>query len=104
MQIRRLLSAAACALGAALAPAPSATAQAPRTAGARPLIPVEQYRLANGLKVILHVDRSDPVVAVSLNAHVGSSREVPGRTASRTCSSTCSSSSRRTSGRAGSTG
>lgn len=32
------------------------------------------------MKVILHVDRSDPVVAVSLNAHVGSSREVPGRT------------------------
>ncbi|MCR4340159.1 MAG: insulinase family protein [Gemmatimonadaceae bacterium] len=32
------------------------------------------------MKVIFHVDRSDPVVAVSLNAHVGSSREVPGRT------------------------
>jgi zinc protease len=80
MQLRRLLSAVACALAAALAPAPRAAAQAPRAAAARPLIPVEQYRLANGLKVVLHVDRSDPVVAVSLNAHVGSSREVAGRT------------------------
>ena len=44
------------------------------------LIPVEQYTLANGMKVIFHVDRSDPVVAVALNAHVGSSREVSGRT------------------------
>jgi zinc protease len=61
-------------------PGASATAQAPRVAGPRTLIPVEQYRLANGLKVVLHVDRSDPVVAVSLNAHVGSSREVAGRT------------------------
>ena len=44
------------------------------------LIPVEQFTLANGMKVIFHVDRSDPVVAVALNAHVGSSREVAGRT------------------------
>jgi zinc protease len=28
----------------------------------------------------MHIDRSDPVVAVSLNAHVGSGREEPGRT------------------------
>ncbi len=55
--------------------APTATAQTPRK-----LIPVEEFTLANGMKVIFHVDRSDPVVAVSLNAHVGSSREVPGRT------------------------
>ena len=44
------------------------------------LIPTEQFRLKNGLKVIFHIDRSDPVVAVSLNAHVGSARETPGRT------------------------
>jgi zinc protease len=78
--IRRLVFVVACALGAALTPGTGATAQAPRGAGPRTLIPVEQYRLANGMKVVLHVDRSDPVVAVSLNAHVGSSREVPGRT------------------------
>ncbi|MEE4246433.1 MAG: pitrilysin family protein [Kangiellaceae bacterium] len=40
----------------------------------------ESYQLANGLTVVMHVDRSDPVVAVNLTAHVGSSRELPGRT------------------------
>jgi zinc protease len=57
--------------------APAALAQ---PAQAQKLIPVEHYRLANGMKVIFHLDRSDPVVAVALNAHVGSSRETPGRT------------------------
>ncbi|MGI9220340.1 MAG: M16 family metallopeptidase [Woeseiaceae bacterium] len=40
----------------------------------------EKYTLDNGLEIILHVDNSDPVVAVSSVYHVGSSREVPGRT------------------------
>ncbi|PHN06904.1 M16 family metallopeptidase [Flavilitoribacter nigricans] len=40
----------------------------------------EKFELDNGLDVILHVDRSDPVVAVALTAHVGSAREVTGRT------------------------
>lgn len=40
----------------------------------------ERYTLDNGLTVILHVDRSDPVVAVALTAHVGSAREKTGRT------------------------
>lgn len=40
----------------------------------------EKFTLPNGLQVIFHVDRSDPVVAVNLTAHVGSSREKPGRT------------------------
>ena len=43
-------------------------------------IQFEKYELANGLDVILHVDRSDPVVAIDLTAHVGSARELPGRT------------------------
>lgn len=43
-------------------------------------LPFEKYQLDNGLTVIMHVDKSDPVVAVSLTAHVGSSREVAGRT------------------------
>lgn len=50
------------------------------TTGAAPLIQVESFILANGLEVIFHIDRSDPVVAVALNAHVGSARELPGRT------------------------
>ena len=40
----------------------------------------EKFVLPNGLEVIFHIDRSDPVVAVSLTAHVGSAREKPGRT------------------------
>ncbi|WP_286262198.1 M16 family metallopeptidase [Thalassotalea atypica] len=40
----------------------------------------EQFELSNGLEVIFHVDKSDPVVAVTLAAHVGSAREKLGRT------------------------
>ena len=40
----------------------------------------EQFTLDNGLQVIFHVDRSDPVVAVALTSHVGSAREIEGRT------------------------
>ena len=40
----------------------------------------EKYTLSNGLDVILHVDRSDPIVALAIRFHVGSNREVEGRT------------------------
>lgn len=40
----------------------------------------EEYRLNNGLKVILHPDKSDPIVAVTILYHVGSNREEPGKT------------------------
>jgi len=40
----------------------------------------EKYTLPNGLDVILHVDRSDPIVALAIRFHVGSNREVVGRT------------------------
>jgi len=43
-------------------------------------IPFEKITLDNGLDVIFHVDRSDPVVAIDLAAHVGSARETKGRT------------------------
>ncbi len=43
-------------------------------------IEYEKYTLDNGLDIILHVDRSDPVVAVTSVFNVGSSREVQGRT------------------------
>src|SRR5215207_7196919 len=43
-------------------------------------IDFEKFTLPNGLEVVFHVDRSDPVVAVSLTAHVGSAREKAGRT------------------------
>ena len=40
----------------------------------------ERYELENGLEVILHVDDSDPLAAVAMTFHVGSAREVEGRT------------------------
>ncbi|AKQ47319.1 peptidase M16 [Rufibacter radiotolerans] len=40
----------------------------------------EKFTLANGLQVVFHVDKSDPVVAVALTSHVGSAREKEGRT------------------------
>lgn len=40
----------------------------------------EKYELPNGLDVILHIDRSDPIAAVAMTFHVGSSREVAGKT------------------------
>jgi zinc protease len=43
-------------------------------------LPFEKYVLDNGLNVILHQDRSDPIVSVAIYYHVGSDREVPGRT------------------------
>ena len=43
-------------------------------------VPIEKYTLANGLTVILHEDKSDPIAAIAIIFHVGSSREVPGKT------------------------
>jgi zinc protease len=43
-------------------------------------INTEKFTLDNGLQVVFHIDRSDPVVAVALTAHVGSAREREGRT------------------------
>ena len=40
----------------------------------------EKYELKNGLKVILHQDKSTPIVAVSVMYHVGSKNENPERT------------------------
>jgi zinc protease len=48
-------------------------------AGGARLIPFEKHVLANGLEVVLHEDHSEPVVAVYVYYHVGSSREEPGR-------------------------
>jgi len=57
-------------------------AAAQKNAPAQPSLKVEfeKFTLPNGLQVIFHIDRSDPVVAVNLTAHVGSAREKAGRT------------------------
>jgi zinc protease len=49
-------------------------------AQAAPSIPYEQFRLPNGLNVILSVDRTAPVVGVDVQYDVGSKDERPGRT------------------------
>jgi zinc protease len=43
-------------------------------------IDFEKYTLKNGLQVVLHLDKSDPITAVAIQYHVGSNREIPGRT------------------------
>lgn len=43
-------------------------------------IPFSRHTLANGLDVLVHTDRTLPMVAVSVWYHVGSKNEVPGRT------------------------
>jgi zinc protease len=56
------------------------TDEAGGEAGERVSVEYEKYELENGLDVVLHVDRSDPAVAVAMTFHVGSAREVEGRT------------------------
>jgi zinc protease len=43
-------------------------------------VPYEKYVMPNGLQVILHTDHSDPMMAYAIMYHVGSSREIPGKT------------------------
>jgi len=43
-------------------------------------IPFRKHVLDNGLQVVIHEDRSCPIVAVNVWYHVGSKNEVPGRT------------------------
>ena len=70
---------AACFTSVILLPAHAAT---PKPAAPNAVLKVDyqKFTLANGLEVIFHIDRSDPVVAVNLTAHVGSAREKAGRT------------------------
>ncbi|MGD0757103.1 MAG: pitrilysin family protein [Bacteroidales bacterium] len=43
-------------------------------------ISYEKYVMPNGLQVILHTDHSDPIISYAIMYHVGSSREIPGKT------------------------
>src|SRR5687768_2714591 len=45
-----------------------------------PALKIKEYQLKNGLRVVLHEDKSTPVVAVNVWYHVGSKNEVEGRT------------------------
>lgn len=57
-----------------------ASAQQTQQSSASLSVDYETYTLDNGLKVVLHVDRSHPIVAMATVVHVGSNREKPGRT------------------------
>jgi zinc protease len=59
-----------------LVPSNSIRAQAPAAIE----VPYRQFRLANGLNVILHRDASVPVAAINVWYHVGSGNERQGRT------------------------
>ena len=43
------------------------------------VIPFTKYELDNGLTVVLHSDKSDPLAHVDITYHVGSGREEPGK-------------------------
>ncbi len=43
------------------------------------VIPYQKYRMDNGLTVVLHPDKSDPLVHVDVTYHVGSGREDVGK-------------------------
>ena len=45
-----------------------------------PPINAKEYTLKNGMRVILHQDKSTPIVTVGVWYHVGAKNEVPGRT------------------------
>jgi zinc protease len=45
-----------------------------------PKLNIKEFKLKNGLRVIMHVDKSTPIVAVNVWYHVGSKNEVVGRT------------------------
>ncbi len=70
----------ALAAGVFAAAVPSAAAHAQVAPPDVPAIPFEKYTLPNGLEVILHQDRSVPLVAVNVWYKVGSGDELPGRT------------------------
>ena len=77
----RPVSAPLLALSIALTPALLGQAPPPEPcAPVRVSIPYQIRKLPNGLTVVVHEDRSTPVVSVNTWYHVGSGRETPGRT------------------------
>jgi zinc protease len=67
---------------AACSPAADRSKPAPKNDSAADSLAIdfEKFTLDNGLDVVLHVDTSDPIVAIDLAVHVGSAREIKGRT------------------------
>jgi zinc protease len=61
---------------------PQATAAKAVTQTSKEIIkvPYEKFVLDNGLQVIFHIDKSDPIVSTAILYHVGSNREEKGKT------------------------
>ncbi len=61
---------------------PTSSAAAAMASADNPLPPIKftEFKLANGLRVLLHEDHSTPIVGVNLWYHVGSKNETPGKT------------------------
>jgi len=75
------LALTACAPSSDTASSDSESKTPPTAQGAKTLaVDFEKFTLDNGLEVVLHVDKSDPIVAIDLAVHVGSAREIKGRT------------------------
>ncbi|MEQ1922735.1 MAG: pitrilysin family protein, partial [Pyrinomonadaceae bacterium] len=58
----------------------AATSTFAQSGGKLPPINVKEYKLKNGMTIVMHQDRSTPIVAVNVWYHVGSKNEAPGRT------------------------
>jgi len=58
----------------------AATAAAQTAGDKLPRLNYKEFRLKNGLRVVLHQDKSTPIASVNVWYHVGSKDEVPGRT------------------------
>lgn len=64
----------------AASPAPTSTEKAPGDIGSQIRFPVEKYKLANGLTVLLHEDHSVPLISYQTWFRVGSKNEQKGLT------------------------
>ena len=85
MTTSSLLKLSSLLIGASLLGACTKPEQPPATTSAGQstqefILDYEKFTLKNGLEVVLHQDKSDPVTAVALTFHVGSAREIEGRT------------------------
>src|SRR5580765_8542809 len=58
----------------------SAMSVAAQNSDKLPPINVKEYKLKNGLTVVMHQDPSTPIVSVNVFYHVGSKNETPGKT------------------------
>src|SRR5208282_1639909 len=75
-----LLAAGFAAAGAVAAGGAQAAAQNPARTPKPLEFPIEQHKLANGLRVVFSVDHSAPVFGIAVTYNVGSRNERPGRT------------------------